>query len=170
MTGEPVLGELYQQARSHLVQVAGRQVLASARLQLSDPGAFDVQVTFGHADPPQGLLLRGAPREVAVGRRVGRVLVLWGDTRFPARARLLASRPPFVVGLHNVWRGRDDKAHGCTGNGGMVVLEEGPNRVVFGCNAGPRELTFEDALVEVSWPARVWGRLLLPGEKPGRHR
>ncbi|GAB3589471.1 hypothetical protein GCM10027446_01960 [Angustibacter peucedani] len=81
--------------------------------------------------------------------------MLWDHSPFPVAVEMLAQRPPFEVGVWNVWK----DVHGATGawtaNGGMRVVEHDARHLRLACNAGPNPVTFTDLLVEVSWPDGV---------------
>jgi hypothetical protein len=161
-----MLGELYMDARSHLVQVGGHQVVGSVRLQLSTPCALSVDATFAHADPQQGVVLDAKPRQLEVAGQRGKSLVLWEYAPFPVDALYVARKGPFVVMIYNVWKGPYDATMAWIANGGMVIGEFTEECLILDCNAGPREVTFADARLTVTWPADVAVRLLLPGDEP----
>jgi hypothetical protein len=163
---ERALGELYLTARSHLVEVDGRQVLGSVRLQLSGACTLTVDAHFAHADPQQGVVLKAKPRQLEVAGQRGTSMVLWDHAPFPVDATLIARKGPFVVTVYNVWKGPYGATMAWMANGGMLVREFTAERLVLDCNAGPRPVTFTDATATLTWPADVEVRLLLPGEEP----
>ena len=165
MTGRS-LGELYIAAGSHLIELDGQQVLGSVRLQLSRPCAVTVDAEFAHADPQQGVVLKAKPRQLEVAGQRGTSMVPWDYAPFPVDATLVARKGPFTVTVYNVWKGPRAAAMAWTANGGMVVRDSTAARLVLGCNAGPRPVTFTDATVTLSWPGEVEARLLLPGQEP----
>jgi hypothetical protein len=161
-----MLGELYMDARSHLVQVGAQQVVGSVRLQLSAPCTLTVDATFANATPQQGVVLDAKPRQLEVAGQRGKSVVLWDYAPFPVDARYVARKGPFVVMIYNVWKGPYDATMAWIANGGMVIGESTGKHLILDCNAGPREVTFTDARLTVTWPADVEVRLLLPGEDP----
>ena len=163
---ERALGELYMAARSHLVEVDGRQVLGSVRLQLSRPCTLTVDATFAHSDPQQGVVLKAKPRHLEVAGQRGTSMVLWDYAPFPVDATLIARKAPFVVTVYNVWKGPYRATMAWMANGGMVVRESTAHQLVLDCNVGPRPLTFTDATATLTWPGDVEVRLLMPGEEP----
>jgi hypothetical protein len=163
---ERMLGELYADAGSHLIEIDGRQVLGSVRVQLSKPCTITVDAQFAHADPQQGVVLNAKPRQVEVAGQRGKSVVLWDYAPFPVDVELIARKGPFVVLVYNAWKGPHGATMAWTANGGMVIREFTDKQLVLDCNAGPREVTFTDARVTISWPADVAVNLLLPGERP----
>ena len=163
---ERALGELYMDAGSHLVELDGRQVLGSIRLQLSRPCTLTVDATFAHADPRQGLVLKAKPRRLEVADQRGPSMVLWDYAPFPVDVTLIARKGPFVVTVYNVWKGPHGATMAWVANGGMVIRESTAEHLVLGCNAGPRPVTFTDATATLTWPAEIAVAVLLPGQEP----
>jgi hypothetical protein len=167
------LGELYIAAGSHVVELDGQQVVGSVRVQLSRACTVTVDAAFAHADPQQGVMLKTKPRQLEVAGQRGTSVVLWDYAPFPVDATLVARKGPFVVTVYNVWKSPYDATMAWVANGGMVIGESTASRLVLGCNAGPRPVTFTDMTVTLTWPAEVEARLLLPGQQPavqnGRH-
>lgn len=165
-TIQPMLGDLYMEARSHLIEVDGRQVVGSVRLQFARPVTLTVEASFAHADPQQGVVLSAKPRQLEVAAQRAKTVVLWDYSPFPVAAKVIARKGPFVVSVYNVWKGWHGNTMAWTANGGMVVREFSEETLVLDCNAGPREITFTDATVTLRWPDDAAARLLLPGDEP----
>lgn len=163
---ERMLGDLYVDKGSHLIEIDGRQVLGSLRLQLSKPAKITVNAKFAHADPQQGVVLGAKPRQLKVAEQRGKMVVLWDYAPFPVEAELIARKGPFVVTVYNVWKGPRETTMAWIANGGMVIRDFTDKHLILDCNAGPRDVTFTDATVTISWPDDVTVSLLLPGEKP----
>lgn len=161
-----MLGELYTDAGSHLIEFDGQQVLGSVRVQLSEPCTVTVDAQFAHADPQQGVVLNAKPRRLEVAGQRATSVVLWDYAPFPVDVELIARKAPFAVLVYNVWKGPYEATMAWLSNGGMVIREFTDKHLVLDCNAGPREVTFTDATVTISWPADVNVHLLLPGDEP----
>ena len=160
------LGDLYMEAQSHLIDVDGRQVVGSVRLQLARPAVLTVEAEFSHADPQQGVVLSAKPRQLEVAGQRAKTVVLWDYAPFPVTADLIARKGPFVVSVHNVWKGWHGNTMAWTANGGMVIRKFTDQQLVLDCNAGPRDITFTDATITISWHRDTAVKLLLPGVEP----
>src|SRR4051794_12011354 len=97
-------GEQYLKTRSHLASWNGEPGLGSVRLAFSEPAKLMVDCTSGRTDPPQGVAIRLRRRKGRIDGVEAERFVLWSHRPFPVMVEMLASRPPFEVGVWNVWK------------------------------------------------------------------
>src|SRR4051794_708439 len=105
------LADQYLMHRSNVATWQGRSVFGLVRVQLDAPTAVTVDLQTDLPQLTQGVVLRFVRRAGRTNGGTAEQLVLWEDTAaFPVTVDFVANRPPYVIHVWNVWRGR----HGAT--------------------------------------------------------